>query len=260
MGSATTLYGVQLEVLQAAIGSRDGVLRERAKAATQPKPVTNVPLATVVFLADGGLIFNDLVMTPESLRAELAKPEFKGVRLHCIDQRSGNVIKRSQLSMPFLTAIQEGAAAGIVSGWEWEQASADDDDEFSLEQAIDELIDGRMAHRDEEETYQYGYALESLCLAIGQHLGTIEGELLLRHLKLKTPLSRQRKPIKLPASSDVPEISHLTSEDVRAEHERLLSLDLAFPKSHEVESGRREYAAIIAKAAEEGLAVIAFGY
>ncbi len=115
--------------------------------------------------------------------------------------------------------------------------------------------------KDEDETYQYGYALENICRAMGQHLATIEGDILLTGLKLKTPLSRRRKPVKLPKSDDdVPAISYLTAEQVQQEHTRLQGIDLAFPACSDIEQCRREYADSVARALSTGSAIVAFGY
>jgi hypothetical protein len=66
--------------------------------------------------------------------------------------------------------------------------------------------------------------------------------------------------VKLPKSEDVPEISFLSRDDVHAELARVNSLDLAFPADLDIEGGRREYASIVAKAAELGFTIVAFGY
>ncbi|MGL4419069.1 MAG: DUF7691 family protein, partial [Gemmataceae bacterium] len=155
----------------------------------------------------------------------------------------------------------EVMALGTFIGIQWEIPNQPgSDEELPLEQAIAELIHGKLTVKDEDETFQYGYALECLARALGQHLATIEGDILLTHLKLKTPLSRRRKPVKLPKSDDVPEISYLTAEDVQQEQQRLQGIDLAYPMSAEIEQGRREYAAAVARAAELGSAIVAFGY
>lgn len=259
MSSATTLYAVPLEAVQAAMGSQDMQLQEKALAVTRPKPVTGIPQATIIFLPDGSILFNDVPLAADAFRAELARPMWAGVRFRCIEKRTGDFVQRAKLSAAVLAVIQEAAAKGIMSGWEWEVPNEGAED-FSLEQAIAELIAGKLSNPDEENRYQYGYALESICHALGQHLGTIEGDILLKHLKLKTPLSRKRKPVRLPATDDAPEISYLTSDEVRQENERLRTLDLAYPKSAEIETGRREYATLVATAAEQGQAIVAFGY
>jgi len=91
-------------------------------------------------------------------------------------------------------------------------------------------------------------------------LATIEGDVMLTGLKLKTPLSRRRKPVKLPRSNDVPEIGYLTAVEVQQEHSRLQGIDLQYPMSAEIEESRREYASAVARAATAGSAIIAFGY
>jgi hypothetical protein len=255
MGYASTLYGVQLASLQASIGSNDQQLLERCMTTSRPEPVANVPAA--VFLADGGIVWNEARLSPEELKAELAKIE-PGTKIPAIDQRSGDFMEKFKTSEAIMTVIQ-AAMRERMFGFQWE-VSKENSDEFPLEEAISDLIKGVFTQKDEDNTFQYGYALERLCLTIGTHLGTLEGELLLRHLKLKSPLSRKKNPVKLPKSDDVPEISFLSSEDVRAELARVNSLDLAFPADLDVEGGRREYASIVAKAAGLDLAIVAFGY
>lgn len=260
MSNATTLYAVRLTSLQSAMGSKDESLLEKALAATRPEPVAKGPRATLTFLNEGGILFDDAPMSAEALRAELARPEQSGIRLRCIERRTGNPMRKAELSAAELAVIRDAMIAGIVTGWDWETPLEDHSEEFSLEQAIADLISGDRNCPDEDNTYQYGYALEKICHALGRHLGTIEGDFLLKHLKLKTPLSRRRKPVKLPPKDDVPEISYLTEDEVLAENQRLRETDLAYPKSDEIESGRREYATHVAAAAEEGLAIVAFSY
>jgi hypothetical protein len=255
MGYATTLYGVQLESLQAAIGSNDQTLFEKCVAANRPEPVSNLP--TAVFLEDGGILWNEVRLSLEELKAELAKIE-PGTKIPAIDKRSGNFLEKFKTSEEIMTVIQP-AVRERMFGFAWEESNETSDD-FPIEEAISDLIKGVFTQKDEDNTFQYGYALERLCLVLGEHLGTLEGELLLRHLKLKSLLSRKKKPVKLPKSEDVPEISFLSSDDVRAELVRVNSMDLAFPADSDIESGRREYASIIAKAAELGMAIVAFGY
>jgi hypothetical protein len=151
--------------------------------------------------------------------------------------------------------------AETVVGWQWEEpAEKEFDEKLPLDQSIAELINGKLTIRDEDLTYQYGYALENIARAIGQHLATIEGDVLISGLKLKTPISRRRKPVKLPKSSDAPEIGYLTADEVQQEHARLQSIDLAFPRSTEIEESRHEYATAVAQAAAMGNAIVAFGY
>lgn len=262
MSSATTLIAVSLEELQAAIGSKSDDIRDRAlqqaSAATQQRAW---PLK-LEFLDSSELLMNGAIVSPESLKAELQKPEHQGVKLYCIERRTCSIKRRATVCAEHLAVIQDAMMAGIVSGWEWETPSqSDSDEELPLEQAIAELIDGKCKVSDTDLTFQYGYALESIVRTVGQHLATIEGDVLLTHLKLKTPLSRRRNPVKLPRSDDdVPSISYMTAEEVSREQERLRGIDMAFPASSEVESGRYEYAKAIDDAAAHGKAIVAFGY
>lgn len=261
MSSATTLIAVDLGKLQGAFGSKDEVLKRYAIDCAGDSGDQTVWPIKLVFRKEGGLLLNDVSVTPDELRRELQKTENHGIKLYCIELRTGTPQHKFALSGDYLNVISDEMKTGTVAGWKWEVPDeAGDTDLLPLEQAIVELVDGKFTINDEDWTYQYGYALECIARAIGQHLATIEGDVLLTHLKLKTPLSRRRKPVKLPRSDDVPEIGYLTAEEVQQEHSRLQGIDLAFPTSSEIETDRREYASAVSRAAVAGNAIVAFGY
>ena len=261
MSSATTLIAVDLRQLQGAIGSKDEALKRLALDHADDTVEKFAYPVTLVFLKEGGLLLNDVRVAPEELRSELRQPERHGIKLYCIEHRTGTPQAKSALSGDYINVIVEAMNAGTVTGWKWEVPDeAGYDDALPLEQAIAELVDGKLTVKDEDLTYQYGYALENVARAIGQHLATIEGDVMLTGLKLKTPLSRRRKPVKLPRSNDVPEIGYLTAVEVQQEHSRLQGIDLQYPMSAEIEESRREYASAVARAATAGSAIIAFGY
>lgn len=261
MSSATTLIAVDLGQLQDAVGSKDDSLLQRAIEQAGSANVKQSWPIVLVFLKEGGVLLNDVRVTPEKLKDELEKPEHHGIKLYCIELRTGTPQANKAIAGAYIDIITGAMKAETVVGWQWE-VPADEEfhEELSLEQAVAELINGKLTVRDEDWTHQYGYGLESIARVVGQHLATIEGDLLLSDLKLKTPISRRRKPVKMPRSDDVPEIGYLTAEEVRQEHARLQSMDLAFPGSTEIEESRREYATAVARAAAMGNAIVAFGY
>ena len=261
MSSATTLIAVDLDRLRGAVGSKDIALAQRALEMADSSNVKQSWPVTLIFRKEGGVLFNDVFVTSEELKAELEKPEWHGIKLYCIELRTGSVQAMKALAGTYLDVISDAMRAETVVGWQWEEpADKEFAEELSLEQAVGELIDGKLTVRDEDVTYQYGYALECIARAVGQHLATIEGDIMLTGLKIKTPLSRRRKPVKLPKSDDLPEIGHLTAEEVQQEYTRLQSVELAFPSSAEIEGSRREYASAVGRAVTLGLGIVAFGY
>ncbi len=261
MSSSTTLIAVDLRKLQEAVGSKDEELKRQAIDHSSDAGDQTVWPIKLVFRKEGGLLLNGESVTPDELRTELKKPENHGVKLHCVELRKGSPQHKFALAGDFINVITDEMQAGTVAGWKWEEPDeAGDSDLLPLEQAISELIDGKLTVKDEDWTYQYGYALECIARTIGEHLATIEGDILLTHLKLKTPLSRRRKPVKLPRSDDVPEISYMTPEEVQSENARLQGIDLALSTDEETETSRREYADAVARAAAVGNAIVAFGY
>jgi hypothetical protein len=261
MSSSTTLIGVDFRRLQEAVGSKDEVLKRQAIDQSGDAGDQTFWPIKLVFRKEGGVLLNDVSVTPDELRKELQKAENHGVKLYCIELRTGPPQHKFALAGDYLNVITDQMQAETVAGWKWEVPDeAGDSDLLPLEQAITELIDGKLTVKDEDWTYQYGYALECIARAIGEHLATIEGDTLLTHLKLKTPLSRRRKPVKLPRSDDVPEIGYMTPEEVQGEYVRLQGIDLAFSAQEEIETSRREYAAAVSKAAAAGHAIVAFGY
>jgi hypothetical protein len=261
MSSSTTLIAVDLRKLQEAVGSKDEALKRQAIDSADDAGDQTVWPIKLIFRNEGGVLFNGVSVTPDELRRELKKTENHGVKLYCVELRTGSPQRKFALAGDYINVITDEMQAGAVAGWKWEVPDeAGAPDVLSLEQAIAELIDGTLTVKDDDWTYQYGYALECIARAVGEHLATIEGDVLLTHLKLKTPLSRRRKPVKLPRSEDVPEIGYMTPEEVKREIVRLQGIDLAFPASSEIEASRREYAVAVSRAAASGNAIVAFGY
>jgi hypothetical protein len=81
---------------------------------------------------------------------------------------------------------------------------------------------------------------------------------MLQALKLNTPLSKERAPVKLPKSDDFPAIGYLTADEVEKEVKRLGAMDLSFPKDELIEEDRRELLKALQKAAKKGVGVVAF--
>jgi hypothetical protein len=110
--------------------------------------------------------------------------------------------------------------------------------------------------------HQYGYGLERLCRELGTRLRGIEGKGgMLQALKLNTPLSKERPPVKLPKSkNDFPGIGHLTAAEVEREAKRLAGMDLSYTKDELIEEDRKELLRSLQKAAKKKLGVVAFYY
>lgn len=168
MSSATTLIAVDLGALQGAIGCKDNSLVQRALDQADGYNAKQAWPITLTFCKEGGVLLNDVRVTPEELKAELAKPEHHGVKLFCIELRTGSPQVKQALAGAYINVITEAMQAGTVSGWQWEvPADKDYEEELSLEQAITELINGKLTVHDEDLAYQYGYGLEMIARVVG---------------------------------------------------------------------------------------------
>ncbi len=145
MSSATTLIAVELSQLQAAVGSKDEALLQRALeqiGIARERP--SYPL-TLELLKDGGVLMNDLPITVEELKAELQKPERRGIKVLFIERRIGTPFEKAALSGIYVKTVHEAMAAQTVLGCQWEEPDeARSDEELPLEQAITELIQGQL--------------------------------------------------------------------------------------------------------------------
>lgn len=139
-----------------------------------------------------------------------------------------------------------------------EAASGDEDDGFTEDQALEELIAGKLTQPEEASTY--GYALEYLVETLGTRLGQV-GTDQLKSLKIKTPLSRTKRPVKIPkGDEDFPYISFLDAAETKAEVERLRAMDLSLPKDPDNEQERRNFLAYLEQAVNQNRGVVGFYY
>jgi hypothetical protein len=120
--------------------------------------------------------------------------------------------------------------------------------DLTLEQALEELIEGRVS--SPACGFQYGYALELLCRGLGKHLTTVGG----RELFEDTPLARVRLP------DDFPRISYLTAEEVRAELERRPEREAAFAADEGLAEEWEEFAKCLVSARRRKTGIVTFYY
>lgn len=261
MGYATTLYAVDLEKLQAAIGSRDAGLIERALATGGPAEIDPTQGPRIKVTRDSQIVLNGRPVSVEELRADLQEARWSGRNVywyHERGQKKGVFSEAGSFMQTLRSALQGTRVAGILSCSSEEELIAgwDGGDELSEEQAVAELVAGTFSRTD----CSYGYGLERLCQVLGTRLGVFAGKGRLKALKLDRPLAEPRPPVSLPTGEEFPLISHLTSGEVRQEVARLESLDLAFPKTPAIEQDRRALLQFLRTAAEQGCAVVSFYY
>jgi hypothetical protein len=253
MGYSTSIYGVDLDQLRAAIGSEDAKLIQRLLPARR-KPLKNPR----VYVNSGSNIFlNGQFVTLAELCAEISRPKWKGTTLYYNEAariRSGPWTKVFSLSAEISKRIPDNqfylieVSAGDVGGG---------DDELSAEVAAAELVAGRLSQPKVD--YYYGYGLKRVCEVLGTLLTVIEGKGgMLRGLRLDTPLSKERWPVRLPKYRDFPRVGYLSPSEVEREVTRLEGIDLSYPKDEWTEEDRKEYRAALRKAAKKGLGVVAF--
>ena len=277
MGYSTMLYAVDIGELKSAFGSKDTALLERVRSAMAGRDERVDPTKgpRVRVTAKSEIYFNGKLVTPEEFQAALIDPAWAGTNLylyqegvHGGQQREGQ-FKVLGSFMQFLLSLgpyfeQHGLIfkkhiIGIEACSTEEQFLnlGGPDDDITEDQALEELIAGKLTQP--ESAHVYGYALEHLCRTIGAFLDAV-GTDRLRSLKLKTPLSKTRLPIKLPKIEDFPYISYLDSEELRAEAARLRASDLSYPKDKEVEDERKHFLELLEKAAEQNRGVVGFYY
>ena len=209
------------------------------------------------------IILNGRPVTFDELRTELNRPKWKGTYLFTYlesGRRTGRWSKPGSFALAlakacpwtqFLGEMTCSSDEELTDGW--------DDAELSPEQAAAELVEGNVCHP--QEAHQYGYGLERLCQLLGTRLATIEGKKgMLSALNLNTPLANERSPVSLPKRDDFPVIGYLTADEVEREVERLRGLDLSYPRSAEIEEGRKTFLRCLKGAARRRTSIVAFYY
>ncbi len=276
MGYSTTLYAVDISELKAAFGSKEAALLARVRAAGEGAPrvdPTKGPRIRVNWKSE--ITLNGQPVTPDEFRHALLDAKWKGTFLYtCQDgpprgekrqgvfQETGSFARFLQSLGPFFQThrlVYATHFAGInacTSPQQFADAGSGEDD-ITDDQALEELIAGKLTQPEHSPTY--GYALERLCAALGERLGP-SGTDQLKSLKVKTPLSKVRLPVRIPKVDDFPYISYLDAAEVRAEVERLRAMDLAYPADPGVEAERRRFLDLLARAADQGRGIVGFYY
>jgi len=280
MGYSTMLYAVDIGELKSAFGSKDQTLLARVRAAVQEREgggtcvdPTKGPRLRVSWKSE--IYFNGKLVTKEEFKEQLLSPEWAGTNLYTYYENpppgqkpEGEFKIRgsfAQFLHPLLkyeiseTGEVKRHIIGINSCSTEEDFAGlgDPDDDITDDQALEELIVGKITQRHNAPTY--GYALENLCRSLGTFLDAC-GTDQLRSLKLKTPLSKTRLPVKLPKSEDFPYISFLDAQEVRDEVARLRGMDLADPKDPENEEDRKHFLQLLEQAVAENRGVVGFYY
>ena len=266
MGYATKLYAIDLEALRSAPGSGDARLLRRLRPVKKSlkggkKDPMQGPRIKLTRKCD--IILNGQPVSRDQLRAELNSRKWKGTYLFTYQEsgrRTGRWSKPGSFaralsklypSTQFLGTMVCSSDEDLLDGWE--------DAEISEEQAAAELIEGTVSQP--QQGHQYGYGLERLCRILGKPLATIEGKRGMLHaLQLNSTLSNERSPVSLPPRDDFPAIGYLTADEVEHEVERLRGLDLSYPKSAEIEKGRKTFFRCLKEAAKRGTGILSFYY
>lgn len=280
MGYSTMLYAVDIGELKSACGSKDTALLERVRSVVHErdgggKRVDPTKGPRVRVTGKSEIYLNGKLVTPDEFKHALLSPEWAGTYMYLYQQgpprgqqREGEFkvpgsFMRYLLSLaPFFEErglIFKKHIIGINSCTTEEQFAdlGDPDDEITADQALEELIAGKLTQPG--SGHVYGYALEHLCRALGVFLDSV-GTDRLRSLRLKTPLSKTRSPVKLPKIEDFPYISYLDAEELRAELARLRQTDLSYPKDEEVEQERKHFLQLLESAVEKKRGVVGFYY
>jgi hypothetical protein len=280
MSYSTKLYAIDVGGLKGAFGSNDQVLLGRVLAVTRndegdvPRvdPTTG-PRVLVTWKSE--LFFNGKQTTREEFRNNLLSPEWAGTYLYLCETDAPRGQKREGefavlgSFMEFLRDLLKYSVSetgevkkhivGLMSCSTEEELRelGDPEDDLTEEEAVEQLIAGKISRRKNAATY--GYALENLCRTIGQFLGDV-GTDQLRSLKLKTRLSKVRMPVKLPKNEDFPYISFLEADELQNEVASLRAVDLSDRKDPENAEERKRFLQFLEQAADRRLGVVGFYY
>lgn len=134
-----------------------------------------------------------------------------------------------------------------------------DEDSPALRDVFAQLIAGDL--EPTEHGHQYGYALEVLCRIIGTPLPDEDAIGQLGPLELNSPLETLKHPVDIAKEVDqFPRISFLDVGEVKAERDRLLTMDLSFPESDDIEEARMAYGECVRHATDAGQSIVTFYY
>jgi hypothetical protein len=128
---------------------------------------------------------------------------------------------------------------------------------LSLDGAVAELIQGTLSS-PASSAFQYGYALEMLCLNLGakldtDRLGKIAG------IGFAEQLATSGPPIPIPTPDDFPIIGYMTHQQAEAELQRIAGLDLSHPNAF-VNLAIAQLRACLEQARRQTIDLVAFCY
>lgn len=282
MGYSTTLYAVDIGELKAAFGSRDAALLERVREAvskwdgTPHVDPTKGPRVECNWKSE--LFLNGRQMGIDEFKEAMADLKWKGTNIYSYvsgpprgQKREGPFKEPGQFTIFFLSEVYQyaakklGLAEGdrlfegteICSSPQQFAGAGSSDDDITEDRALDEIIAGKITQKENGHTY--GYALEYLALTLGTRLGAV-GKDDLKWLKVKTPLSRTKLPVKIPKPEDFPYISYMEAAEVVSEVERLRAMDLSDAQDPERERERKLFLECLERAAGMNRGVVGFYY
>ena len=281
MGYSTHLYSVDIGELKVAFGSKDASLLERVREVVRRRdggqPRVDPTKGPRVFCNHKSELFLNGEPVPiDQFKQAMLDPKWHGTFVYTYwggpprgQQREGPFKEPgSFVNFVALTMNEVGRSLGLErqpfagieacgSPQQFAEAGTADDD-ITEDQAIEELITGKITQPEHAATY--GYALEYLVEALGTRLGAV-GTDQLKSLKLKTPLSRAKRPVKIPkGDDDFPYISFLDAAETRAEVDRLREMDLSLPSDPENERERRRFLDYLEQAVKHNRGIVGFYY
>ena len=128
----------------------------------------------------------------------------------------------------------------------------------TLREAVHAIVTA--GKKDKRWAWQYAYALEVLCRALGERLENDDLIAFVTDLDLETRLNDTRLPLGLPEPSDFPVVSYLTADEVRTEYDRFKDEDVTVGDDEELDEARVEFVGYLRQAAERGQAIVMFAY
>jgi hypothetical protein len=237
MGYSTMLYAVDIGELKAAFGSKDAALLERVREVASRKEgavsrvdPTKGPRIRVDWKSE--IFLNGKLVTQDEFKHAMLNPEWEGTYIYSY-MDSGPPRGRQQegpfrepgsfyLFMNTLAPFFAEHGRNFVKHYagdnrcstpqEFAEIGSGEDD-ITDEQALEELIAGKITQPEHAATY--GYALEHLCEALGTFLGAVGTDQLMS-LKLKTSLSRTRVPVKIPKGDVLTKNKRPPQKDIRS--------------------------------------------
>lgn len=107
--------------------------------------------------------------------------------------------------------------------------------------------------------FQYGYALEVLCLSMGRMVADGDSLGMIAELDIDTLLSEDRQPIPIPAAADFPSISYVTHQEIEQEWEQVSTAE-ALSEDDEFADDRKKLLTCLDEARKQKLGLVGFYY